>query len=132
MSQLVPLIVTIVMVVIIARRMRPREGWFASTAKSYRKRPVATVIWLVLPVALLVGLVFGPHYLAEQIYDTPSPTRAQVRTARLIIGSPIVVPFLGFMVWAFWTQRKADRHMRGRADHTFDDPSKRSVREEIN
>ena len=132
MSQLIPLVMAIVVMAIVATRMRPREGWLASTAKSYRKRPVATVVWLVVPVALLIGLVLGPHFLAEELYDTATPTRSQIRTARFIIGSPIAIPFLVFMVWAFWSQRKSDRHMRGRAAAPMiDDPSKRSVREEI-
>ena len=130
MREFLPLLMAIVVGVIIFRRSRPKEGWKASTIRSYRKRPIATILWLLVPAIWLIGFFVGAPILAREIFDTTVPSRDQIRTARLIIALPVAMPVLVLFVWAYWSQRKADRHMRSQVlTPKFDDPTKTSVLE---
>ena len=97
-------------------RRRSRAMW---TARS------VAVLWLI---AFLYGVMIGRHQLASWLYDTPVPTRDQLRTARALVALPIGLPFFGLFGLVWWRERNSIRNALRSAQYRpkFVDPSRES------
>ena len=95
----------------------PKGGRLAAVRRSFRRNPLVNLAAILLGLALLYAFTFGSHQLAAWLYGTASPDRDELRTARLILLSPIWLPFLVLLPWAIWHQRRDDRNMARRTLH---------------
>jgi hypothetical protein len=77
----------------------------SDSEKGQRRRRRAR-IWFVVFGLFMVAYIVAPPYLARRMYDTSAPTRSQIGTARVIIGTPVTVPFLLFIAWSWVNGRR--------------------------
>jgi hypothetical protein len=110
-------------------------GFLSSTRKGQRwdtvRRGLVQSPMLSLGAALgilivVLGFSWGSHQLASWLYGTGVPTRDDLRTARMLILLPIVLPLLAIGLWAWWQGRRILRDSLRREQYRpkFVDPSR--------
>jgi hypothetical protein len=98
-----------------------------SDSEKRQRRRRRAHIGLAVFGLFVAAYIVAPPYLARRMYDTSVPTRNQIRTARVIIGAPVTVPFLLFIAWAWVNERRTKTTWRTSLERQpLDDATKRA------
>ena len=97
-----------------------------SYVKGRKRSRIRTALWNIFAVGGLIAFVFGPAYLAQELYGTTRPTGRHIRMVRIIIGAAIIAPFAILFVRMWWQSRGADGALRRGTGAGLDDPAKQS------
>ena len=97
----------------------------SSYVKGRKRSPLVGYIWTALTLLYLAAVIVGPYFLAPAIFDSDSPSRSEIREARLIIGAPLMLALASFFGWAYLRDRNGARSGLSREEIApIDDPSK--------
>ena len=127
MREYLPILAALLVAGYVAVSMRGRVK--TAGIKSRRHQGVAGTIGAILVVIVfLLGATVGRYELASWMYDTPVPSREQLRTARALIFMPMAAPLIIVFAWAWWHQRSSIRDAVRRKQYQpgFVDPSRES------